>query len=59
MLLRHSLDLAGEAERVERAVERVLAAGYRTQDIHTPGTKLLGTTEMGTQVVRQLEALYS
>jgi 3-isopropylmalate dehydrogenase len=59
MLLRHSLDLAREAERVERAVERVLAAGYRTQDIHTPGTKRVGTAEMGAEVVRELEALYS
>ncbi len=59
MLLRHSLDLPGEAERVERAVERVLAAGYRTKDIHTPGTRLVGTTQIGDQVVRELEALYS
>ena len=59
MLLRHSLDLPEEAERVERAVERVLAAGYRTKDIHTPGTTLVGTTQMGDRVVRELEALYS
>jgi 3-isopropylmalate dehydrogenase len=58
MLLRHSLDLPREAERVEQAVERVLSAGYRTKDIHTPGTRLVGTTAMGDQVVHELEATY-
>ncbi len=59
MLFRHSLDLAKEAERVERAVERTLEAGYRTKDIHAPGTRLVSTTEMGAQVVHQLERLYT
>jgi len=59
MLLRHSLDLGKEADRVERAVERTLEAGYRTKDIHAPGTRLVGTTEMGAEVVRQLERLYT
>jgi 3-isopropylmalate dehydrogenase len=59
MLLRHSLALPAEAERVERAVERVLEAGFRTKDIQgsgRPGTRLVGTAEMGAQVVRELEA---
>jgi 3-isopropylmalate dehydrogenase len=47
MLLRHSLGLETEAARVERAVERVLEGGSRTRDIHTPGTKLVSTVEMG------------
>ena len=46
MLLRYSLDRAADADRVEQAVERTLAAGYRTKDIHTPGTTLVGTTAM-------------
>jgi 3-isopropylmalate dehydrogenase len=58
MLLRYSLDRVADAERVERAVERVLTAGYRTRDIHGPGATLVGTTAMGDQVVRELEALY-
>ncbi len=57
MLLRHSFDLAGEAERLERAVARVLEAGYRTADIHTPGTTRVGTREMGDRVLEALEAL--
>ncbi len=59
MLLRHSLELPKEAERVEQAVERVLEAGYRTKDIHAPGTRLVGTREMGDQVVRALDTLYN
>jgi 3-isopropylmalate dehydrogenase len=59
MLLRHSLGLPQEAERVERAVERTLAAGNRTRDIHAPGTTLVGTIQMGDRVVRELESLYS
>jgi 3-isopropylmalate dehydrogenase len=58
MLLRYSADRPDDAARVERAVEAALAAGYRTKDIHTPGTTLTGTTGMGDQVVRELEALY-
>jgi 3-isopropylmalate dehydrogenase len=58
LLLRYSLDRPADADRVEQAVERVLAAGYRTRDVHTPGTTLVGTTAMGDQVVRELESLY-
>jgi 3-isopropylmalate dehydrogenase len=58
MLLRHSLDLPGEADRVERAVERVLEGGYRTRDIHTPGTRLVRTAAMGDHVVAELQELY-
>jgi 3-isopropylmalate dehydrogenase len=58
MLLRHSLELPREAERVEQAVERALGAGYRTKDIHSSGTRLVGTGEMTAQVVRELDRLY-
>ena len=33
MLLRHSLDNAAAANRIETAVQKTLAAGYRTADI--------------------------
>jgi 3-isopropylmalate dehydrogenase len=58
MLLRHSLHREAEAARVEAAVERALARGYRTKDIHTPGTTLVSTTAMGEAVVRELAALH-
>lgn len=58
MLLRYSLGRPADADRVEQAVERTLAAGHRTKDIHTPGTSLVGTTAMADRVIQELEALY-
>ena len=54
MMLRHSLGNEQAASRVERAVQRVLREGYRSADIHTPGTRLVGTNEMGDAVVAAL-----
>lgn len=55
MMLRYSLGLSEEADRVERAVRSVLAAGYRTADIMQAGTKQVGTSEMGDAVLQALE----
>jgi 3-isopropylmalate dehydrogenase len=54
MLLRHSLGLEVEARVIEDAVDRVLGEGYRTPDIAAPGTRVVGTEEMGDRVVRAL-----
>ena len=54
MMLRYSLDEAGLAERIERAVDTVLEQGLRTADIHTEGTRRVGTAEMGDAVVAAL-----
>ena len=54
MMLRFSLDLEGAASRIEAAVRKVLAQGYRTPDIHRPGTVRVGTREMGDAVVAAL-----
>ncbi len=54
MLLRWSLGLNAEADAVEAAVDAVLADGYRCRDIATPDCKLVGTAEMGDQVVAQI-----
>ena len=51
MMLRHSLDQAEAADRIESAVEAVLAAGLRTPDIWSEGTRKVGTREMGDAVV--------
>ena len=58
MLLRYSVNMVADADRVERAVERVLAAGHRTADIARPGEKALGTRQMGDLIVREVEAQY-
>ena len=54
MMLRYSLGQPAAAERVERAVTSVLQAGLRTADIHTPGTRRVGTEEMGRAVLQAL-----
>jgi 3-isopropylmalate dehydrogenase len=42
------------AARIEAAVEQILAQGYRTRDIQSPGTKPVGTAEMGALVLEAL-----
>ncbi|HOL36669.1 MAG TPA: 3-isopropylmalate dehydrogenase [Rubrivivax sp.] len=51
MMLRYSLDQADAADRIESAVQAVLAAGLRTPDIWSEGTNKVGTREMGDAVV--------
>jgi 3-isopropylmalate dehydrogenase len=51
MLLRSSLGLTREAERVEAAVEGVLATGHRSADLAGPGRPTVGTVQMGDWVV--------
>ena len=55
MLLKYSIDLGAHADRVDAAVLRVLEQGYRTRDIGKSGEKVVGTSEMGDLVVRELE----
>ena len=50
MLLRHSLGLREEADAVEAAVERVIEAEYRTEDLREAGKVLVGTREMGSLI---------
>ncbi len=54
MMLRYSFDLDRVAARVEGAVKKVLAQGYRTADIFQQGTRKVGTREMGDAVVAAL-----
>ena len=54
MMLRYSLGQPDAAERVEKAVTKVLRDGLRTADIHTAGTKKVGSAEMGDAVVAAL-----
>ena len=54
MLLRHSFGRKGDAARIENAVRRVLAEGYRTADIAQTGTTSIGTAAMGEAVLAAL-----
>ena len=54
MMLRFSLNLPAEADRIESAVKKVLSQGLRTPDIYEAGTTKVGTAEMGDAVVKAL-----
>ena len=47
MLLRYSLGLLEEAQRIEDTVEDVLNSNYKTLDLKSPGIKVLKTSQMG------------
>jgi 3-isopropylmalate dehydrogenase len=55
MLLRYSLNEAGQADRIEAAVQAVLEQGLRTADIYEDGTTKVSTSEMGDAVLKALK----
>jgi 3-isopropylmalate dehydrogenase len=57
LLLRHSLKHEEAATAIEAAVEQVLAQGYRTPDLQQPGTRGVGTKEMGSLIAQAVENL--
>ena len=54
MMLRYSLDESAMADRIEKAVDKVLDQGLRTADIYSDGMTKVGTSEMGDAVVAAL-----
>jgi 3-isopropylmalate dehydrogenase len=56
MLLRYSLGLHQEAGVIEAAVEQVIKAGYRTEDLKEAGKPVVGTQEMSRLIVDALTA---
>nr|VDD23817.1 unnamed protein product [Brassica oleracea] len=59
MLFRYGLKEENAAQRIEKAVSDVLDRGFRTRDIHTPGTTLVGCKRMGEEILRSLDARVS
>jgi 3-isopropylmalate dehydrogenase len=51
LMLRYSFNLKEEAKAIEGAVERIVEAGYRTEDLREEGKKVVGTKEMGRLIV--------
>lgn len=54
MMLKYSFDLNDASDAIESAIERVLSGGFRTGDIYTKGTILLGTREMTQEIIKAL-----
>ncbi|KAG8097701.1 hypothetical protein GUJ93_ZPchr0013g34720 [Zizania palustris] len=56
MLLRYGLGEENAAKRVEAAVTETLNNGFRTGDIYSPGTTLVGCKRMGEEVLKTVES---
>jgi 3-isopropylmalate dehydrogenase len=59
LLLDIAFEMKDEADCIIKAVDDVLLDGYRTRDIadeNTPKSKILGTNEIGKQILQALEA---
>ncbi len=52
MMFRYSFHLPEEAAAIEKAVDQVLAEGWRTADIAKPGEETVGTVRMG-ELIRE------
>jgi 3-isopropylmalate dehydrogenase len=57
MALRYSFDMAREADLLDQAIANTLARGLRTGDIMQPNMQLVGTSEMGSAILEELERL--
>ncbi|EHS59225.1 3-isopropylmalate dehydrogenase [Paenibacillus sp. Aloe-11] len=57
MMLSYSFQLEQEGKIIEKAVADVLAAGYATPDIYSPGKTLVGTKELGTKIADHIGQL--
>jgi 3-isopropylmalate dehydrogenase len=55
MALRYSFGRPDDAALVDKAVDRVLAEGYRTGDIMQPGMNKVGTTAMTDAILKALD----
>ena len=57
MMLRYSFDMPNEADCIEKAVDAVLTAGYRTEDIMPTdgGFRLVGCRRMGSLISENLK----
>ncbi len=54
MMMRYTFDQEAAASRIEAAIKQVLRDGVRTADLAEPGTRTVGTREMGDAVLSAL-----
>jgi 3-isopropylmalate dehydrogenase len=57
MALRYSFNALEEADMLDRAITNVLGSGLRTADIRSENTRLVGTLEMGSSIIAELQRL--
>jgi 3-isopropylmalate dehydrogenase len=54
MMLKYSFDRSDAYDMIFGAIKKVLAQGYRTGDIMSPGMKQVGTAEMGDLIAKHI-----
>lgn len=54
MLLKYSLGLENEANEINNAVKTVLKKGIRTNDIANPNATIVGTSQMGDAIIKEI-----
>jgi 3-isopropylmalate dehydrogenase len=59
MMLEYSFEMNKPAELICSAVKRVIADGYRTQDINDGNCKLIGTKLMTEKIIENIEKIYN
>ena len=57
MALRYSYGLPKEADLIDKAIAATLSRGLRTPDIMQPNMRKVGTGEMGSAILEELEKL--
>lgn len=57
MMMKYSFGLDDISKEIEKAVENVLNKGYRTGDIASEGTTIIGTKEMGRLIKEELASI--
>jgi 3-isopropylmalate dehydrogenase len=57
MALRYSFGMLKEADLIDQAIAAALDKGLRTGDIASPGSTVVGTTQMGEAILKEMEAL--
>lgn len=59
MMLEHSFEMTKPAELIYSAIKRVIADGFRTQDINNGDCKLIGTKLMTDKIIENIEKIYN
>ena len=57
MMLRENFAFDREASSIEAAIQSVWKEGWRTQDVAVPGSRVVGTREMGARVAERAVAI--
>ncbi len=57
MMFNHSFQMTQAAEIIEKAIERTLELGYRTQDIYSEGKELVSCTRMSDIILQNVEEI--